>query len=93
LTNILRKAAGFGQKRDPSAEHHGLRLTPKPRLRKAFVPQSAVEALLDVQATKREAQIGPDGVADDVGRETVAGVQDECHPQPCRRFEQPLVFP
>jgi hypothetical protein len=51
------------------------------------------QQLLDVAVAKREAQIEPDGVADDVRREPVSGVGDRCHSPPYRRCQQPSAFP
>ena len=50
------------------------------------------QEFLDVAVAEREAQIKPDGVADDVGREPVPGVGDGSHSKLYRPRRQPSAF-
>lgn len=51
------------------------------------------QVFLDGAVAEREAQIKPDSVADDVGREAVASVEIGAIPPPYRRRQQPSAFP
>ena len=66
---------------------------PAPKRLVRNIQAAFCEEFLSVAVDEREAQIEPDGVADDVGREPVAALEDRRHIQPDRLSRWPSALP